>query len=385
MIQYEKRLSRDLLLGLKGSVGPFACLFALPSATFAVVLKTWFDSTDLDATKKIGFTATPYTSFTAMLAFLIIFRTQQAYSRFCTGGALVRSMTCLWCDAACSFVTFTRTSKIDSNEVGRFRELVVRLFSLMNALALAKLSDTDGDDGTAFLMKLKVIDPGSLEPSVIRTVNDTELKVEAVYNMLMALLAEADQAGLMRVAPPVFARALNEMHVGCLKYDDAHNLRFLLFPFPYAQVTVWMMFIHMMATPFMAANVCLGRIQAFCICFLLTFVFWALHEVSVELENPFGNDANDLDMQGYQDFCNKRLLLLLHQTNDKAPDLRTDVALSELTIRTVRGETLPLLDAGVTSSVHSMAFPLRSDVHEVSDDSSSDLDDVRHAHAAGFR
>jgi len=254
----------------------------------------------------------------------------------------------------------------------------------MNALALAKLSDTDGDDGTAFFLKLKVIDPGSLEPSVIRTVNDTELKVEAVYNMLMALLAEADQAGLMRVAPPVFARALNEMHVGCLKYDDAHNLRFLLFPFPYAQVTVWMMFIHMMATPFMAAIVCIGSTQAFCICFLLTFVFWSLHEVSVQLENPFGSDANDLDMQEYQDYCNERLLLLLHQTNEKAPDLRTDVALSELTIKTVRGETLPLLDAGVIFSGHSKACLLRSNVHEVSDDSSSDLDDGRHAHTAGF-
>ncbi|CAK0858184.1 unnamed protein product [Prorocentrum cordatum] len=157
-----------------------------------------------------------------------------------------------------------------------------------------------------------------------------------------------------------------------------------LFPFPYAQVTVCMTFFRMMATPFMAANVCIGSMQAFCICFLLPFVFWALHEVSVELENPFGSDANDLDMQGYQDFCNKRLLLLLHQTNKKVPDLRTDVALSEISIKAVRGETLPLLDAGVTYLAHSRACLLRSDVHEVSDDSSSDLDDVRHARAAGF-
>ncbi|CAK0834910.1 unnamed protein product [Prorocentrum cordatum] len=209
-----------------------------------------------------------------MLAFLIIFRTQQAYSRFCTGGALVRSMTCLWCDAAGSFVTFTRTSKNDSYEVGRFRELVVRLFSLMNALALAKLSDTDGDDGMAFFLNLQVIDPGSLEPSVIRTVNDTELKVEAVYNMLMALTVEAEHAGLMSVAPPVVARALNEMNAGSLRHEDAKPFGLLLFLFHPVCAGHCVVDVYPVASDTVHGSKLLSRAtQAFWSMFLLTFVF----------------------------------------------------------------------------------------------------------------
>ena len=95
-----------------------------------------------------------------------------------------------------------------------------------------------------------------------------------------------------------------------------------------------------------------------------------MHEVSIELENPFGTDINDLDMDAYQDFCNQRLLLLLHQAAERAPDIRTDVALSELKNNTGRGKSLSLLKAGVTR-------PLECDDLYVSDGSTSDLDDER--------
>merc|ERR1719291_45150 len=224
--------------------------------------------------------------------------------------------------------------------------------------------------GVIALPKLRVIDPEALEPSVIRMVNGTDLKVVAVYNMLMSVVLEANQASIINASPPVFARALNEMHVGYQKYEEAKKMAYLPFPFPYAQVTVWMMFLHLLATPFMAASMCLGYVQAFGITFLLAFVFWSLHEVSIELENPFGTDINDLDMDAYQEFCNQRLLLLLHQAAERAPDIRTDVALSELKNNTGRGKKLSLLKAGVTR-------PLECDDLDVSDGSTSDLDDER--------
>merc|ERR1712228_1087503 len=55
--------------------------------------------------------------------------------------------------------------------------------------------------------------------------------------------------------------------------------------------------------------------------FLAIFVLWSLNFIAAELENPFSQSENVLDMMMLQDEFNKRLLLLITPTTSKVPTL----------------------------------------------------------------
>ena len=44
-----------------------------------------------------------------------------------------------------------------------------------------------------------------------------------------------------------------------------------------------------------------------------SFIFVCLNEVAIELEDPFGNDANDLPLRSLHNSFNRSLEHLLHQ------------------------------------------------------------------------
>merc|ERR1712151_1486123 len=53
--------------------------------------------------------------------------------------------------------------------------------------------------------------------------------------------------------------------------------------------------------------------------FVPLFGMFSLNFIGVELENPFGNDANDLPLDHFQTDMNKCLLMLLQENADLAP------------------------------------------------------------------
>lgn len=80
--------------------------------------------------------STVYNAFSTLLGILVVFRTGQAYNRFWDGSTLTHQMRGDWFDAASSIISFTRTSKADSTKLWDFRQIVVRLFSMLHALSL---------------------------------------------------------------------------------------------------------------------------------------------------------------------------------------------------------------------------------------------------------
>merc|ERR1719183_2233562 len=50
--------------------------------------------------------------------------------------------------------------------------------------------------------------------------------------------------------------------------------------------------------------------------FIPVFAMFSLNFIGVELENPFGSDANDLPLQHFQGEMNKCLMMLLHESAD---------------------------------------------------------------------
>jgi predicted membrane chloride channel (bestrophin family) len=49
--------------------------------------------------------------------------------------------------------------------------------------------------------------------------------------------------------------------------------------------------------------------------FLLTYGFLGLNATSVEMDDPFGNDANDFDVAAYAQFAVDDVLILIHDAD----------------------------------------------------------------------
>lgn len=75
--------------------------------------------------------------------------------------------------------------------------------------------------------------------------------------------------------------------------------------------------------------------------FLPIFLMWSLHFTAGEIENPFGVDASDLDLQEMQDTLNDSLVRLLSAMTQTTPGLTIDSELAACRLRNVmQGPTL---------------------------------------------
>merc|ERR1719215_2611662 len=66
----------------------------------------------------------------------------------------------------------------------------------------------------------------------------------------------------------------------------------------------------------MIANVCPHPVMAPCITFMFIFGAFAVNFICIELEDPFGEDPNDLPLASFQAEMNNCLLMLLHPDAD---------------------------------------------------------------------
>merc|ERR1719379_3379294 len=77
-----------------------------------------------------------YSSFSFVLGFLLVFRTSQAHTRFWEGSTLTHQMRGQWMDACSSLFAFAYVSKNSDHDISFFKHMLVRLFSLLHAMAL---------------------------------------------------------------------------------------------------------------------------------------------------------------------------------------------------------------------------------------------------------
>lgn len=98
----------------------------------------------------------------------------------------------------------------------------------------------------------------------------------------------------MRIPSPIMSRIYQQLSKGMLGFNQALKVAIVPFPFPFAQMITLLLvgfqvFCPMMTVIFTASSA---------LCPLLTFLavtgYWGLNEICVELEEPFGEDANDL-------------------------------------------------------------------------------------------
>jgi len=131
------------------------------------------------------------------------------------------------------------------------------------------------------------------------------------------IVARIKEGGL-RMPPPILTRLLQELSNGMLGYNQAYKMVERPFPFPYVQVVFMLLFTHLIFLPVVLVQYTDEPYMAATLSFLSIQMFFALELTAREIENCFGMDANDLDLQGFQYDFNVLLDSLIMETPDAA-------------------------------------------------------------------
>merc|ERR1719207_229685 len=104
------------------------------------VLEQYHWEDDLD----IGSKGTTVVSmFTFVLGFLLVFRTQQAYSRWWEGGSLLQELRGEWFNAYSCLLAFGNPAPEKQKDVLKFQHELARLISMLYGSGLAQVCSLD--------------------------------------------------------------------------------------------------------------------------------------------------------------------------------------------------------------------------------------------------
>ncbi|CAJ1456823.1 unnamed protein product, partial [Effrenium voratum] len=140
---------------LRGSVFPRA--FAPASlCTGLAVLLHWsfrYSPTTLDEIGAGDAEANVLGGFTFILGFLVVFRSQQAYSRWWEGGTLLQQLRGEWFNSYSCLIAFCNAAPEKREEVVHFQHQLVRLYSLLYGCALQQVATMDDKNFELFILE----------------------------------------------------------------------------------------------------------------------------------------------------------------------------------------------------------------------------------------
>lgn len=310
-----------------GSVYPTACAAALPCACMAAVLRAFLPIWNEDSSWVLS-NSSLWASFSSLLGFLVVFRTSQAYNRFWTGCTALHRIKADWFDACSALVAFCKfsTDGVPPEKVLRFEHTIVRLFSMLYALALAEIEDCSSfDSGEVRAFGYEFVGGSDLDLDTIFILKDSECKVELVYQWIQQLIVShigtLREPNVLSIPPPILTRVFQLLSNGMNSFHEGIQVSTCPFPFPYAQCCHCLLAIHWMLVPLVACGWSPSWWLAFVFAFLQVFILWSLNTIAIEIENPFGKDANDLDSKGLQLQMNQHLECLLDGSTTRTPSL----------------------------------------------------------------
>eukprot|EP00928_Gymnodinium_smaydae_P034240 TRINITY_DN24317_c0_g1_i1.p1 TRINITY_DN24317_c0_g1~~TRINITY_DN24317_c0_g1_i1.p1 ORF type:complete len:536 (-),score=84.12 TRINITY_DN24317_c0_g1_i1:292-1899(-) len=298
---------------IRGSVLPRALAWALPCSLLSGVLQNQIRETGGVWNEILSdISGDVLRGFTFVLGFLIVFRTQKAYSRWWEGGTLLQQLRGEWFNAVSNLIAFCNAAPEKRYEVERFQHQVVRLFSLLYGSALGQVS-TMKDKSFEF------IDMDGFDPDHMEYLSHAHDECELVVQWLQRLIVEANTQDLVKIAPPILSRVYNQLGNGIVKLNNARKIKEFPIPFPLAQMITIMLWIHWLTTALVCAMSLSSAWMASVVSFVVIVSFQGINYMSVELENPYGDDENDLPLHSMQRDMNRSLISLLHSKALKPP------------------------------------------------------------------
>merc|ERR1712232_1418695 len=186
-------------------------------------------------------------SYNFVLGFLVVFRSQQAYSRFWEGATIVQQVRGEWFNAVSSCVAFCSKQKELQPRVEEFQHLLIRLASLLYCTALQQIAVLEDE---AF----EVIDVEGISEHSLHYLAEAPEKCLVILQWVQQLIVSAAEKGTVSVPPPVLSRVYQELSHGIVSITNAQKITDIVFPFPYAQFVSVMVFASSIMTPLIMAT-----------------------------------------------------------------------------------------------------------------------------------
>lgn len=326
-----------VLCRLKGSVIPKALVWSVPCAMLTIGLHMFFRDAMVEAMGGGGSEGidTIWSGYNFILGFLIVFRSNQAYSRFWESVSLTHKIRGQWTNAFSSLLAFCSPDPAKKEAVNHFREYLLRLMSLLHCYALHQVCELADD-------RLEVVDLSGLSPDTVEFLHSCESsdRAETVMLWIEKLIVESDRNKLFEVAPPVLTRAFAELSAGMVNMSELRKITEVPFPFPYSQFLSYMMVLQWLASPVVACQLISKWWWAGAAIWLLSTSYWTLFYIAQEIDMPFGEDSNDLPVELIQHQFNENLLHLSSTRSYILPDFISAVSVKRTTAMSMTRQTL---------------------------------------------
>lgn len=279
-----------------------ALLAAILNGCLAVLLTLHANPRNPDSSA-VG-VAQLWTGYNFVLGFLVVFRTTHSYARFWEGAALLHQIRGEWFNAVSCLFAFSSPSPDQHVEVERFQNLVVRLASMLHCAALQQITVREIKD-------FQTIELDGIDLEALQFLAESTEKCEVILQWIQRLVVDASQSGVLPIAPPILSRVFQELSRGIVNFNNARKITDVPFPKPYTFMIKIMLAIQWFVTPLVAATVTDSCWLAGAMSMITVFAFWSTVHIAAEIENPYGDDANDLPLVEYQLCFNRSLLTLL--------------------------------------------------------------------------
>jgi len=149
-------------------------------------------------------------------------------------------------------------------------------------------------------------------------------KTELLFQWVQNLVMENVSNGVLSVPAPILQTALAEVAGGMTLFHKALKISLVPFPFPYAQMCHCLLCLHWLMVPMVVVPWVSQPAWAGIYSFVQVFILWGLNSIAVELEQPYGVDANDLNGRLMQRQFNERVVLLLRPHAMRTPRLKAN-------------------------------------------------------------
>jgi len=303
---------------LRGSVFPKACMVTTPCTLFALLLHHLFHvvNPELIAMLRVGDAATNvFGGFTFILGFLVVFRSQQAYSRWWEGGTLLQQLRGEWFNSYSCLLAFCNHAPEKQVEVAAFQQQLVRLFSLLYGCALTQVSHMKVNN-------FELIGLDGMDVQSVRYLQTCHDPCEIALQWIQRLIVESEQKAILKIAPPILSRVFNELGNGIVNLNNARKIKEFPIPFPLAQMIMVLLYVHALMTPLISAALVDTKLWAGVITFIVIFSYWSILYIATELEMPFGDDLNDLPLLDMARDMNKSLRQLIDPLSQEVPKFK---------------------------------------------------------------
>merc|ERR1712217_139049 len=136
------------------------------------------------------------------------------------------------------------------------------------------------------------------------------------------LIIDSQRQGTLDVPAPILSRVFQEVANGVIDLANAKRICRYPFPFPYAQIQALLLLFHWGISVWIAGTTMGNPLRAFIFAFVSTFCLWSMHYTSLEIEQPYGDDKNDLPLNTMQTSLNDSLVNLLHPLSQKVAQVQ---------------------------------------------------------------